>query len=157
MTDPALEKMIREVLAQEIARVKGEAKSHLKNPAKSRIAADSKCETVRITTSAELNDFARRVVALTRDAAALRDFEDGRLTFKLAGELAGGQSAIAGQSAGDSGAQMQAIEAGLVSERQIDSLARSVKRLRLGKQVRLTPLARDRARQRGISIERIEQ
>jgi hypothetical protein len=42
----------------------------------------------------------------------------------------------------------------MVSERQIDALPAGTTGLILGKSARLTPLARDRARARGITFER---
>jgi hypothetical protein len=46
------------------------------------------------------------------------------------------------------------IDKGMVSERQIDALPPGTSQLVIGKSVRLTPLARDRARARGIILER---
>ena len=50
----------------------------------------------------------------------------------------------------------EVIERGLLSERYVDRLPRETARVRLGPHVRMTPLARDRLRRRGITIERTE-
>ena len=155
-TDPAVAQIIREVLAEELARLR----------------AGEREERVRIADDADLAAFARRVLAVADDRAAREAFENGRLVFRLdagAGAAAGGgigrgrsgrylavtaaspPSTASGDHA-DGGVEV--IERGLLSERQVDRLPRGTARVRLGRDVRLTPLARDRLRRRGISIER---
>ena len=51
----------------------------------------------------------------------------------------------------------EVIERGLLSERHAERLPRGTVRVRLGRNVRMTPLARDRLRRRGIAIERTER
>jgi len=161
-TDPAVAELIREVLAEELARLR----------------ADVREERVRIADDADLAAFARRVLAMADDRWAREALESGRLVFRLdAG--AGGAAGTAGRhGAGDgrvrggreadaitaslpstasahgSAGQTETIERGLVSERRVDRLPRGTARVRLGRDVKLTPLARDRLRRRGIVIER---
>ena len=51
----------------------------------------------------------------------------------------------------------EVIERGFFSERHAERLPRETARVRLGREVRMTPLARDRLRRRGIAIERTER
>ena len=47
----------------------------------------------------------------------------------------------------------EVIERGLLSERNVERLPRETTRVRIGRRVKLTPLARDRLRRRGITVE----
>lgn len=176
MTDPAVAELIREVLAEELARLRTGVRE----------------ERVRITDDADLAMFARRVLALAGDRGAREDFESGRLVFRLdggagsavgvggAGNTASGAGAGFGGAGGSrvpgdgdaavrgaslprtapaqgSAGHTELIERGLLSERHVDRLPRETARVRLGPHVRMTPLARDRLRQRGIGIERTER
>jgi len=154
MTDAVLASLIREVLAEELARLKPAA----------RAAAPAE-ETVRVASDADLQAFARKVLALAADPAKRAAIEDGRLVFRLAGAGAASRPAAPATSAGPAATAMPApsadgivvIERGFVSERQIDRMSGDVRRVVLGKTVKLTPLARDRLRKRGIAIERMDQ
>jgi len=154
MTDAVLASLIREVLAEELARLKPAA----------RAAAPAE-ETVRVASDADLQAFARKVLALAADPAKRAAIEDGRLVFRLAGAGAAARPAAPATSAGPAATAMPApsadgivvIERGFVSERQIDRMSGDVRRVVLGKTVKLTPLARDRLRKRGIAIERMDQ
>ena len=97
-------------------------------------------------------NFARRVLELAEDPPTRREIEAGRFAFTRA--KVAGSSARALESRGAKGA---AIERGFVSERYVDSLPQGTSRLVIAKAVRLSPLARDRLRQRGIAIERMER
>jgi len=146
MSDPAINQMIREVLAEELAKLR---------PSAAGVKQDTQHETVRISSASDLNSFARRVLALADNSGERRDFEEGRLVFELAGSPSG--AAPPGSSTSQvSAGPVHTIETGFVSERHIDKLDENVKRIIVGKAVRMTPLARDRARQRGIIIERME-
>ena len=141
-TDPGLAAMIREVLGEELAKLK---------PATNNTGNQK--ESVSISNDADLNAFARHLVTRMNDPQARRDFEAGRLEFTLSTTE---QFNPASNQAAAHTANEHRIESGFMSERQIDALPRGLKRLIVGKAVRMTPLARDRARQLGIVIERME-
>ena len=160
-TDPAVAQLIREVLAEELARLRAGVREE-----------GVREEPVRIAGDADLAAFARRVLAVADDHAAREAFENGRLVFRL--DAGAGGAAGDGDGRGRSGREpavvpasppsaasgrhapggVEVIERGLLSERQVDRLPRGTARVRLGRDVRLTPLARDRLRRRGVSIER---
>lgn len=164
-TDPAVAALVREVLAEELARLRAGVRE----------------ERVRIAGDADLAAFARRVLAMAGDRGARDAFESGRLVFRLDGGAGGtGRSADGAGSpdaargrlrdgredAARAGAPLsrrsassppashtEVVERGLLSERHVDRLPRETARVRLGPRVRVTPLGRDRLRRRGIAIE----
>ena len=161
-TDPAVAELIREVLAEELVRLRSAVRE----------------ERVRIADDTDLAAFAKRVLAVADDRRAREALESGRLVFRLdagAGSAAGtagrydswdgrvrngrepgavAASSPATVSTQGSAGHTETIESGLLSERHVDRLPRGTARVRLGRGVKLTPLARDRLRRRGIAIER---
>ena len=142
MTDPAITALIKEVLAEELQRIGRDR--HSSAPENRRE------EVVKIATSDDLMAFAQRVLRIADDRNSRSDLEKGRLVFRLADQA----SPASGGSTAPGTANTISIESGVISERQVNGLPKGTERLFLGKQVRLTPLARDRLRQRGIKIER---
>ena len=178
--DPAVAELVREVLAEELARLRAGVRE----------------ERVRIADDADLAAFARQVLAMADDRAAREALESGRLVFRLDGGAGApgtiGGAGVAGGAGGNAGSggvgggrgrgvreatvgtagaaspppamptraaagHTEVIERGLFSERHAERLSRDTVRVRLGREVRMTPLARDRLRRRGIAIERTEQ
>jgi len=145
-----LRSMIREILAEEIARLRTDSSAPRASAPRTRE------EQVRIASDADLAGFVQRLLQLARDPDARREIEQGRWIFRL------GQAAAPAPTAGDRRLasparpveKVEQIERGFLSERQVEALPADLTRLVIGKAVRLTPLARDRLRQRGIEIER---
>ena len=160
--DPAIAELIREVLAEELARLRPDVRE----------------ERVRVADDADLTAFARRVLAMADDRAARDAFENGALVFRLdnapgcsggaasgtdTGRAAGGRGSSAlgapsSRNAADGGVagDTVVVESGLVSERLVDRLPPGTTGLRFGRRARMTPLARDRLRRRGIVVERAD-
>ena len=169
--DPMVAELIREVLAEELARLR----------------VGTREERVRIAGDADLAAFAKRMLAVADDREAREAFEKGKFVFRLDGGAgAVGTIGGAGDDAGSGGAgggrgrgvreaaagaaspppvapsrpaagHTEVIERGFFSERHAERLPRETARVRLGREVRMTPLARDRLRRRGIAIERTER
>ena len=145
MTSDSVRAMIREVLAEELQRIKaGPETGAAPRP-------QVREERVSIASDADLAAFVARLLELTRDGQARREIEDQRHVFRLA---AGTAPIAHAASPARPVVQAARIEKGMVSERQIDALPPGTSQLVIGKSVRLTPLARDRARARGINLER---
>ena len=172
--DPAVAELIREVLAEELARLRSGVRE----------------ERVRVASDADLAAFVKRVLALAGDREAREAFENEKLVFRLDSAGTAGSAARPGtaadgvrsEGAGKSRARggggvasgagfpsspaasgssqaaghTEVIERGLLSERQVDRLPRETTRVRLGRNVTMTPLARDRLRRRGIAVERAQ-
>jgi hypothetical protein len=141
MIDDNVRKLIREVLSEELQRVKAEAQA----------TPGVREETVAVASDADLATFVEKLMKLAGDAKVRRDIEQGRVVFRLAGNVPGTSVPAAEPApAGDT----VRMDRGVVSERQVDALPRGTRILQAGKNVKLTPLAKDRLRQRGIKIER---
>lgn len=147
MTDQAITALIKEVLAEELERIRSERGG-------ARPSDGRQEERVVVASDADLQAFACRVLKIGDDQKSRRDIEEGKMVFRLAGYTSEREDGATHQFAATNSAETQQIDSGVVSERQVNGLPKGTKRLRLGKQVRLTPLARDRLRQRGIEIER---
>jgi hypothetical protein len=132
---------IRAILREELAALQTEAGPSV--------------EAVRISSSGDLNRFASELLSRAQDPGFAAQVQAGQHRFELAG---GGSCApvqptrpIVSSSPKAAGI---VLDKKLVTERDIAELAAGT--VRLSKHSRLTPLARDEARRRGIRIERIE-
>jgi hypothetical protein len=145
MTSDSVRAIIREVLAEELQRFKaGSGSGAAPRP-------QVREERVSIASDADLAAFVARLLELTRDGQARREIEDQRHVFRLAaGPVPGERAASPARPV----VQPARIDKGMVSERQIDALPPGTSQLVIGKSVRLTPLARDRIRARGIILKR---
>ncbi|ATQ56371.1 hypothetical protein [Paracoccus yeei] len=136
--------LIRELLAEEIAAIRAE------------LTAGPRQEQVRVATAADLTQFALSVLDRAADpgfAAALRG---GGLQFVPMATPAPGPAPTAQPSVlvTTVPAPVPELAKSLITERDIAAIAEGQTRLRVGKRSRLTPLAGDEARRRGIRIER---
>lgn len=102
--------------------------------------------------SSDLATFARDVLRLAEDPQTRAAILAGRHPFHRAGP-APAISTLAATPAG----QSHRIDGGVVTEAVICRLGSGVTCLLLGQGVSITPLARDKARARNISVERIGQ
>jgi len=130
--------LIRDVIAEEVKAMRtGKAPT---------TAATS----VRIASDADLAAFAKDVLRLAADPKIRAAIEAGRHPFQLAG------STPVTAAAAPSG-QSHRVDKGVVTESVIAKLGKGVSRLILAPGVSITPLARDKAKARNISVERIGQ
>jgi hypothetical protein len=108
------------------------------------LAADerSRTDTVRIRSDADLDAFVRNLLRLFENPKTRADLRNGRLAFRLA------------DTARTPGGTTRRIERGAVTERHVAELAESGTTLVLGPRAVLTPLARERARALGLTIEK---
>jgi hypothetical protein len=108
------------------------------------LAADEKTrvDTVRINTDSDLDAFVRQLLRLFENPKTRADLRNGRLSFRLTGAPA------------SSPAASRRIDSGAVTERHIVDVAASGGGLILGRRAVLTPLAREKARVLGVSIEK---
>jgi hypothetical protein len=104
-------------------------------------------EPVRLETDEDLDRFVQALLARCEDPAQREAIRAGRLRFTL-----GAAAAPAGASPAADGAIH--VPRGAVTERKVEEAARAGARLVLGRAAVLTPLAREKARAKGIAIER---
>jgi hypothetical protein len=137
-----LRALIRDVIATELVAVKAE-----RGAPPGGVPAEHR---VRIASDADLAAFAKQVLALAADPNVQRKIASGAYPFKLEG----GQGA-APQAAPSSGSSAR-IDKGVVTESALIKLPRGTKRLQIGAEISVTPLARDKASSLGITIERMK-
>jgi hypothetical protein len=126
--------------------------------------AEELAEEVSIASDADLNGFVQRLLAIAEDSATREALKSGQKKFRLAKKTGRLPAALHHQreenhrsvsSQGDaSRSEGNRIDKGLVAERHIVAAAKNGKKLTVGKGVAVTPLARDKARQLGVVIER---
>ena len=102
----------------------------------------SRVDTVRIATDNDLDAFVRQLLRLFENPKTRADLRAGRLKFRLAGAQTASQPAT------------HRIESGAVTERHIVDIAATGGSLTLGRRAVLTPLAREKARALGITINK---
>ena len=99
---------------------------------------------MRIATDNDLDAFVRQLLRLFENPKTRADLRNGRWSFRLAGTSA------------SSPAVSRRIDSGAVTERHIVDVAASGGGLILGRKAVLTPLAREKARALGVSIQKGE-
>jgi hypothetical protein len=102
---------------------------------------------VRVRDDRDLADLVTQVLNLAEHPDRAADLRAGRIRFRLADES--GTGAPSGPTPID-------VERGAVTERLIQQAAREQRSLRIGPRAVVTPLARDRARALGVTIDRRE-
>lgn len=145
-----LRALIRELLSEEIASLRAEILG----------GAAVAAEPVQVSTEAQLTEFALTIARRAQAPGFLAGLEAGRIRFAPQGMAA--MPVPAPAPAGAPVARLvTTVPAGipelrksLVTERDIAAIGTDETRLRITKQARLTPLAGDEARRRGIRIER---
>ncbi len=134
-----LRALIRDVIATELAAARTTAP-----------AAASSEHRVRIASDVDLAAFAKQVLALAADLNTRKKIESGQYPFKLES----GQGAALASPPPSTAATR--IDKGVVTENTLIKLPRGTKRLQIGAEVSVTPLARDKASSLGITIERMK-
>ena len=137
----ALRDEIRAILREEIAALTGEVRTQAPSS-----------ETVRITSNADLTRFAQDILMRAQDPAFAARVAQGNHRFELAQHCPTRAPIISSTSR----PKPNVLTKTIVTERDIDALGNGTQVLSVGKTSRLTPLARDEARRRGIRIERSE-
>jgi len=110
--------------------------------------APVRVETVSIEDDADLAAFVQRLLTLFEDTQAREDIRAGRHVFRL------NRRAPAATTPAAPEPLPERIDAGVLSEAKVIALAASRRRVVLGKRVAVTPLARDKARELGLKLER---
>lgn len=137
----ALRDEIRAILREEIAALHDEGRRAV--------------EVVNITASADLDRFARALLARAADPNFVRAVNSGAHRFELSGAVPAANSGPpdSGRPKPEAKATLE-FSKSLVTERDINALGEGIRHLRVSKTCRITPLASDETRRRGIRIER---
>ena len=110
-------------------------------------AADGRTEVVTLDSDDDLQRFVHALLARFESPGERSAIRAGKLRFALRRSGAGGAPA-----AGSAGTVR--VDRGAVTERKVEEAAKAGARLVLGPGAVLTPLAREKARAKGIEIER---
>lgn len=144
----ALRRMVREVLLEVLPPESVGRAEATARPAPSPLpgAPDGPdVRRVRVRDDRELADLVTQVLNLAEDPARAAELRAGRIRFAL----------VTGETAPASAAATPiVVERGAVSERLVQRAAREQRPLRLGPRAVVTPLARDRARTLGVTLDR---
>src|SRR6218665_2373363 len=150
-----LRALIREILVEELAALRAAP------------AATPACEMVDVHSDEALMAFARDLLGRANDPEFVRCVQSGQHRFTLAPTVAqppgapprGRRPAPAASFTLVASAPAEAprFEKALVTERDVAAIPRDQSRIRLARNTRLTPLASDELRRRGIRIERTQK
>ncbi|HEY7689266.1 MAG TPA: hypothetical protein VH835_11255 [Dongiaceae bacterium] len=122
-------------------------------------AKGEQAEEIAIASDGDLNRFVQRLLAMAEDSSVREALRSGQRKFRLAKSAVSSSAAPRPQQREESRRPTQntggsRIDKGLVAERHIVAAAKNGGRLTVAKGVAVTPLARDKARQLGVVIER---
>lgn len=150
MDKSLLRDLVKSVIAEEVAAIRKPKP----------VPAATAEERITIASDADLLAFARRVLSLAGDPAKAKEIAAGRHPFRLerpaqSSAQASPVTAPAPQRAQPTG-QSHRIDSGVVTESVLSKLPRGLQRLLLAPGVTVTPLAKDRARSLGLTLERIK-
>lgn len=132
---------IRAILREEIAALMDGSQAHVPTS-----------EAVRINSNADLTQFAQDLLSRAQDPAFATRVAQGTHRFELQNRRPFGAPIVSAPPK----PKPNVLTKTLVTERDIGALSTGTQVLSIGKTSRLTPLARDEARRRGIRIERSE-
>ncbi|MFT5114119.1 MAG: hypothetical protein ACI8P9_003453 [Parasphingorhabdus sp.] len=134
--------MIREVLREELARIKS-----------SSVRAEE--EVVTIGSDIELGAFVQKILELGNDATRKADILAGRYVFKL--RQISPQNHLEANSvvATHTPSPRVRFSKSMITERDVAGFPDGTVAIMTDKKVRLTPLARDEIRRRGIQLEKV--
>ena len=137
--------VIRAIIAEELRNLRAGSSAPTTPPTE---------EVVSITSSADLNAFARRVLEMEQDGRLRGEVMSGDYVFTLS--LNGARPLQAHVPLAPVALPPAVVKftKRLISERDLTGIPNGTKKLMISKQVRFTPLARDEISRRGIQIER---
>lgn len=102
----------------------------------------NRTESIRLGNDQDLDAFVRKLLTLFENPKTRADLRTGRLRFRLAGAASAQVAASAPHR----------VDKGVITERHVTEIASGV--LLLGPRAVVTPLAREKARALGISIQK---
>ena len=112
-------------------------------------------EPVAIGSNDDLMAFVHKILVRANDASFVSQVKDGTLLFELSKQLSMNTNSRTDINLNDP--KQASFVKTLITERDIGKLDISEKTIHIWKSSRLTPLAQDEIKRRGITIERIEK
>ena len=139
-----LKEEIRNLLREELSLMKDEFK-----------LSQTAVEQVVIRSNDDLMAFVHNILGRASDANFVRQIKERTLRFELSKQLSIGTDSFTDRNLDNR--KYVSIDKILITERDIGKLDSAEKAINIWKSSRLTPLARDEIRRRGIKIERIDK
>lgn len=139
-----LKEEIRNFLREELSLMKDEFR-----------LSETILEQVVIQSNDDLMAFVHNILGRAADVSFVSQVQEGTLRFELSQQM--NMSTNSRNERNLDGKKHASIEKTLITERDIGKLDNSEKAINIWKSSRLTPLARDEIRRRGIKIERIDK
>ena len=139
-----IRKIIRELLVEEIASINKES-----------VSLDQKTtreEIVSIKTDEDLMNFVKKILNIVKETDGFSNIENGDIIFHLDVP----SSANLNSRSCTSHPTSNKIEDGLITEYDIAKLDENITVLQVLKNAKLTPLAKDELRKKGIKMERTQ-
>ena len=139
-----IRKLIRELLVEEIALIN-----------KKSVSLDQKNtreEIVSIKTDEDLMNFVKKILNIVKETDGFSNIENGDIIFHLDVP----SSANLNSKSCTSHPTSNKIEDGLITEYDIAKLDENITVLQILKSAKLTPLAKDELRKKGIKMERTQ-
>ena len=138
--------LIREVLKEELNNLKGKTKT-TNSPIKE--------EEVRIQSSLDLNNFAKRIMKMSQDPKINSELRTGKHIFRLSNNyehtLVEAHQPISKMFHND---HAITFEGGIITLKDVETLTNNTKVVTVSKSTHCTPLALDEMKRRNIKIER---
>jgi len=114
-------------------------------------------ESVRLNSNEDVAAFVDRILKLAAEPGGRQALESGHHRFRLSDGIATPNEQRSGDTGPDSGMDaVSRVEHGLLTERTCRLLAADLQLLVIGRSVRVTPLAADWLRRKGITIKRAD-
>jgi len=138
--------LIREVLKEELDNLK-EKRTTINSPIKE--------EEVRIQSSLDLNNFAKRIIKMSQDPKINSELRTGKHIFRLSNHdqqpLVEAHQPISKMFRNDHNIT---FEEGIITLRDVETLTKNTKVVTVSNSTHCTPLALDEMKRRNIKIER---
>jgi len=114
-------------------------------------------ESVRLNSDEDVAAFVERILKLAAEPAGREALESGHHRFRLNADTASPKKPHSSNAGSKSGIDtVSRVEHGLLTERACRQFAADLQSLVIGRSVRVTPLAADWLRRKGITIKRAD-
>ncbi len=153
MSERDIRQLIRALVAEELQSFRPESGAHAETSPVLQVCQ----EFVTINSDHDLMLFVGHLLELAKDGRIRREIESRQRVFRLERSPGGGFPIVRDMLLHRSDASdvpPAHFDGGLITERHVNAIPEGTQTMHLGKRTRLTPLARDRVRQRGIEIVR---
>lgn len=153
-----LRTLIRALIEQELSALKTDnsnTSARKQSPDFRKSAPTIRKESVRLSSNEDVAAFVQRILKLTEKQESREALESGQHRFQLTTDRpAATRQNFTGVEPESHADEVSTVDHGLLTERECRRLASNLQVLIIGRTVRVTPLAADWLRRKGITIKR---